>query len=321
MKAIRLVTIAVGIVGTLTIGISSSCTKEITNIYEPGLEIDTNLYPGLWSEYEANYFPSTDDWQANTNTNRNILIEDFTGHKCVFCPQAADLAEQLHQDNPGRVYVASIHSGPDGIGDFQTVTLPDYPTDFTCQEGVEIGTWFGQNDGGFPGNPRGTVSRITYNDNIMVSPTLWTQMTNDALSANDLKFNLQSQFNYFDETHGGFLHVEVEQLDAGVTSDLYIAGYILEDTLVGDQKMPDNSHNESYIHREIMRGTIDGRAFGTQLENPVTKNGKSYYYMDYSIEVPNQLDDIHNPENMHMVIYVYDAITKEIYQVIKQKFI
>ena len=71
-------------------GVFYSC-DHVKNPYPPevNLELDTTLYPGLWSDYENNEWPT---FSQNTNTNRNVLIEDFTGHKCVFCPAAADLA-------------------------------------------------------------------------------------------------------------------------------------------------------------------------------------------------------------------------------------
>ena len=67
------------------------------------------------------------------------------------------------------------------------------PFGFTNPEGVEIGLYFGENDGGFPGNPRGTVNRFN-NGTIFQSPTQWTSMVNDQLSSNNLKsiFNLSS---------------------------------------------------------------------------------------------------------------------------------
>ena len=86
---------------------------RISNPYpvQPCLELDTTLYPGNWSEYVANEWPT---FTQNTNTDRNVLIEDFTGHKCIYCPAAAELAHQLHEANPNRVFVASIHAGVDG---------------------------------------------------------------------------------------------------------------------------------------------------------------------------------------------------------------
>ena len=293
-----------------------SC-DHVDNIYTPqsSKDLDTTLYPGLWSDYVANEWPT---FTPNTNTNRNILIEDYTGHKCVFCPAAAALAEFLHEANPSRVFVASLHAGPGGIGDFQTVTLPDYPVDFTNPQGVEIGTYFGTNDGGFPGNPRGTINRLNSGGVIFQNPNAWSNITNTMLSNNDLKVNIQSHLNFYPSTKGAFLHTEVEKLDAGL-GDLGIVVYMIEDSLVGDQKMNDNSHNSSYVHREIHRGCVDGNAFGRTLTPAMLVGNK--YQVNYSFVVPNQLDGNFNAENMHVLIYVYDKTTWEIYQVIKQSIL
>jgi len=234
-----------------------SCDR-ITNPYPPGinLELDTTLYPGNWADYLANEWPT---FALNTNTDRNILIEDFTGHKCIFCPAAADLAHQLQEANPGRVHVASIHAGVDGIGDFQSVDA-EYTLDFTNPDGIYIGTWFGANDGGFVGNPRGPVSRVMNGGVIFQSPGQWSSMTSTLLTENDLRVNLQSALNYYPSTKGAFLHVEVDKIDASL-GDLGIVAYLLEDSLVGDQKMSDNTHNHNYVHRDIHRKNLNNNAF------------------------------------------------------------
>lgn len=304
------------IVSLFALAVLSAC-DHVENPYpkQQSLELDTTLYPGKWSDYLANEWPI---FTANTNINRNVLIEDFTGHQCVFCPAAADLAHQLHSSNPNRIFVTSIHSGPTGIGDFQTVSPPDYPIDFTNPQGLEIGTYFGTNDGGFSGNPRGTVNRVN-TGNIFISPTAWTNLTNSIISNNELKVNVQSVLNYYSSTKGAFLHVEVEKTDQTITNDMALVAYIIEDSLVGDQKMSDNTHNHTYVHRDIHRGNIDTKAFGRVLKSSDMNNGK--YYVNYSFVVPNQLDGNFNASNMHLLIYVYDRVTWEIYQVIEQPII
>jgi hypothetical protein len=301
------------IVSLVAVTLFSSC-DHVENPYpkQQSMELDTTLYPGNWSDYLANEWPV---FNTNTNTNRNVLIEDFTGHKCVYCPAAGDLAHQLHSGNPDRIFIASIHSGPSGIGDFQSVSPPEYPVDFTNPQGLEIGTYFGTNDGGFSGNPRGTVNRVN-SGNIFLSPTAWTNLTNSIVNNNDLKVNLQSALNYYPSTKGAFLHVEVEKIDQTITNDLAVVAYLIEDSLVGDQKMSDNTHNQTYVHRDIHRGNIDSKTFGRVLKASDLTNGK--YYVNYSFEVPNQLDGNYNAANMHLLIYVYDRVTWEIYQVIKQ---
>jgi hypothetical protein len=292
----------------------TSC-DHVENPYPKKQEFDTTLYPGIWADYVANEWPV---FYVNTNTERNVLIEDYTGHKCIACPAAADLAHQLHEANPDRVFIASIHSSYEGMSEYQSVSPPEYPTDFTNVQGLEMGAFFGDYDPGFQGNPRGTINRINTGA-IFIGPLAWTNLTNTTLNNNILKVNMQSALNYYPQTKGAFLHVEVEKIDQSITNELAVVTYLIEDSLVGDQKMADNSHNSSYIHRDIHRGNIDGKAFGRILKSSDMKNNK--YYLDYTFVVPKQLDGNYNAENMHVLIYVYDRVTWEIYQVIKQDIV
>ncbi len=279
-------------------------------------EIDWSLYPnGDSVHYAQNYWPS---FTANTNINRNVLIEDFTGHKCVFCPAAAAYAEQLEEDNPGRVFVSTVHTSPNGLGDFQEVDAMQ-PHDFTCAEGLSIGTYFGEDWAGSPfqGNPFGTISRVDHGNGYPVTPILdWTNSTNLMIAANDLKVNIQSDANYFSSTRGLFVHAEVDVLDQTLYDNhenLYIVVQLHEDSIVQPQKIVGNATDYNYVHRDVLRATIDGRAFGRQLDDAHEQSAKFYY--DYSYTLPDQYD----ASNMHLLIYVRDETTEEVYQVIKQK--
>jgi len=295
--------------------LTTGCDK-VTNPYPEvaATELDQTLYPGNWADYLANEWPV---FTANTNTYRNVLIEDFTGHTCINCPQASESAEQIVQAHPGRVFVAAIHTGPTGMGPLQAVSLPDYPTDWTNAQGLEIGNFFGTIPGSaFQGNPRGTVNRALWNDQLTVHPTSWPGRTNSFLNANILKVNLQSHANYYPETRGLFLHTEVDITDASLTNALGLVVYLIQDSMVGDQKMSDNTHNHEYVHREIMRGCIDGQAFGRTISaDDLNENGN--YYLNYSYKLPAQ----YTASDMHVLIYVYDKTTYEVYQVIKQEFV
>ena len=137
------------------------------------------------------------------------------------------------------------------------------------------------------------------------------------ISNNDLKINLQAKLNYYEETKGAFLHVELDPLEANVTEDLGIMVYLIEDSLVGDQKMSDNTHNSSYVHRDIHRGNLNNESFGRPITSENLVNDK--YLVNYSFTVPSQLDGIHNASNMHLLICAFNQTTWEIYQVIKHK--
>jgi hypothetical protein len=297
----------------------AGCDK-VTNPYPPtnggNGELDWNLYPdGDSAHYAQNKWPV---FTANANTFRNVLIEDFTGHTCNSCPAAATLAHTLETNNPNRVFTAAIHTGPTGMGPLQTIQLPDYPTNWTNLEGLEIGKYFGSIPGSaFQGNPRGTINRTNNGVQLTYHPSGWTSKVNSLISTNELKVNVQAHSNYFASTRGYFLHTELEILDASlVANQLGTVVYLVEDSIIGDQKMGDNSHNATYVHREVMRGCIDGKAFGKTL-TPANLSTNGKYYLNYSYKLPTTYD----PTNMHVLIYVYDKTTMEIYQVIEHEII
>ncbi|MES2557023.1 MAG: Omp28-related outer membrane protein [Bacteroidota bacterium] len=322
----RILVASVLLIGVL---IAGSCDK-VDNPYPhiTSTTLDWSLYPGGDSTayVTAGLWPTFTD---NTNTLRNVVIEDFTGHQCVNCPDQTANMEQLIATNPSRIYGVAIHSGPIGITGFQVVNAL-FPNQLYCDEGLDIGIFFGSIPGSnFLGNPKFCVNRVKASDQFMsAAGSAIANKTSNCLSST-LQVNIQATSNYFASTRGLFLHTEVDKLDQSITSDLGIVVYVIEDSLIGPQIVdtdedpdggagpngtdPDGTHN-TYIHREIMRGCIDGRAFGRTLtDDYLGSNDK--YYVNYSYKIPDELE----PENMHLVIYVYDKTTMEIYQVIKHE--
>lgn len=291
-----------------------SCDKVENPIPENlFVDYDTTLYPGLYSEYLTTDYPS---FTQNTNTLRNALIEDYTGHTCFNCPDAAVIAEAIHDADPDRVFVATIHagSGTPNPNDFQAAypTANKYYTNHRNEDGIVYGEFFA-NGYGFTGNPAGTVNRTPLGSQMFTLADQWNTRTQNVLADGNLKVNLQSEFNYYDATNGGFLHVEAEKLTSDAV-DMSLVVYVIEDTLVDWQKMPDNSDNEFYVHKEKHLGSIDNRPWGQRVFSSSESVGSKIVF-DYSYEIPAGLDN----ENMHLLIYAYDESTYEIYQVIKQK--
>ena len=82
--------------------------------------------------------------------NRKVILEEFTGINCTFCPQGHVIAQTLQDNNPGNVFLVNIHSGsfanPSG-------SQPDFRT----QWGQAI-----DNQSGLAGYPAGTVNRQNF---------------------------------------------------------------------------------------------------------------------------------------------------------------
>lgn len=292
-----------------------SCDK-VKNAYPAKTTGTSTLDWTLYPDGDSAYYVSQGLWPTftqNTNTLTNVMIEDFTGHRCNNCPNAAVLLHNLEDANPGRVFGVGVHTSPVGMSNFQEEELPDYPTILYNDFAFAIGTHFGSKPGtGFIGNPNGTVNRQLNGTDNTSAPATWSSKTTVELNK-PLRVNIQSRANYFASTRGSFLHVEVDKVDNNITNDLAIVVYVCEDSLVAPQLMPDLTRNANYVHRDILRDCIDGNAFGRVLAaSDLGTNGK--YYVNYTYKLPVQYD----VDNMHYLIYVYDKTTEEIYQVIEQ---
>jgi len=314
----------IGIIGVVILMMTQSCDK-VENPFPPALnvELDSTLYPGIWSDYVANEWPDLTT-MVNDDPSRNALIEDYTGHNCTGCPAAATVAHNIHDGNPSRIFVAGIHSSNIGMSSFQTLNVSSgYTVDFTNQNGLDLGYFFGStlSNSGFFGNPAGTVNRTIEGSEYFYASGLWSSKAN-AVLASTLQVALKGGVNFYASTKGMFLHTEIEVLDDNLSADnLGIVTYLIEDSLVAPQ-LNAGTYEANYIHRDILRGTLSGSEWGRDVVDGLEMDGK--FYLDYSFVVPNQLAPegdmaTFNQENMHLLIYVYDKISFEIYQVIKKK--
>jgi hypothetical protein len=311
----------------------ASCDK-VKNAY-PANPVSSTLDWSLYPDGDSAHYVAQGLWPsftANTNTQRNVLIEDFTGHQCVNCPASTANMEQLIATNPDHIFGLAIHAGPTGLTGFQ-VTSAEYFTVLYCDAGLEIGKHFGQDIPGsaFLGNPAFCVNRTLANSQFTSNAGAAIANKTNTCLGSPIRINIQAVTNYFPSTRGLFLHTEVDKVDASITSDLAVVVCLVEDSLIARQLVmanttwdpdgtpgdPDLSHSdgidETYKHRDILRGCIDGRTFGRVLTtSDLGTNGK--YVVSYTYKLPDQ----YNADNMKLYIYVIDKTTQEIYQVIEK---
>jgi hypothetical protein len=291
----------------------TSCDK-VENAYpEPETELDVSLYPGNWSDYMENEYPEFPNLSSQA---QNVLLEEYTGHRCNNCPNAAIVANDLAANNPDRVFVAAIHASPGGMSSFQQFdpNASSFYTNHTNDEGLSYGEYF-QNGFNFFGNPQGTVNKQVVDNKMFDFSGTWATRTTNLLANTDVKIRMQSVFNYYETTNGGYLHVQLEKTN-NLSVPINTVVYVVQDTLTDWQVMPNNSYNPEYIHKNKHLGSIDNRPFGRLAFGSSSASGEQII-LDYAYKLPNILD----PENLHFLIYAYNTETYEIYQVIKQRII
>ena len=285
----------------------SSCDKERTPVVVQ-TDLDTSLYPGNFLNYE---YP---EFGENTNTERNVLLEDYTGHQCSFCPGAAIVAEGLENDNPDRVFVATIHAGAtaNGISDFQKINSSGmYTRDFTTPEGREMASTF-TDLGEFSTNPEGTINRVEESGKFFLKAAHWSDKVDEVL-ASELEVNLQAKSNYFEETHGVFLHIETEFL-SDLQGDYNIVGYVIQKKIIDWQLIFGEGPVADYEHHNVHIGNLFGETWGRNIVSGQVSAGTKLE-SEFSYQIPSGLEK----DDLHFLIYVYDKSSYEVKQVIKHE--
>lgn len=215
---------------------------------------------------------------------RAILIEDFTGQKCINCPTGTEIingiVETYGEDN---VIAVGIHSGPLGFaGNSKTVGL-------MTDTGNEYYTrWDKENK---MGQPWVIFNRKTSPDSHYNN---WAAMVGTIISE---KANLSVKIaNAYDAaTRTLTTTVGADGVNGTVNGKLQV--WIVEDGVKALQMMPDGSANKEYVHNHVFRAAVNG----TWGEDVTVKEGETTT-KQYSYKLP----EAWNADNIAIVAFVYN---------------
>ena len=169
---------------------------------------------------------------------RVVLIEDFTGQRCVNCPKAAEVIEQLEEQYPGSVIAVGIHSGPFSRSPNGATRYP-----LATDEGdAYYSHW--QCDR----QPVGMVNRQGLSD----YPD-WTAQVHQLVQ---LTAPLTIEVRATITSNTLDTEVQVLATDGDVTGNLQL--WLVEDGIVSAQYMPDGTVNRDYVHNHVLRCAING---------------------------------------------------------------
>jgi|TARA_B110000908_G_scaffold47811_1_gene58341 hypothetical protein len=255
----------------------------------------------------------------NTNTKRNILVEDFTGHKCTFCPVAAYILDTMKQNIGKQIIPVGIH-----VGNF---ALPDasgtkYTTDFRTAGGNEIYNNFA------PAAPQPTLMVNRYDG--FVSPakfniSYYALSTNVRSVLNDVPtINLQL-ITSVDATTGNICVFSETEVLQTLTDDHSLVIMLLEDSIIdwqkysgsgGDPVYGSNNEISNYKHEHVLRKSVNGWQGKTILSSSAAVGDK---IVEASEILGTDLNASWNTNKFEIVAFVYNNTTKEIMQAAKVK--
>ena len=227
---------------------------------------------------------------STTPQNKKVVLEEFTGIYCGYCPDGHTRAQAIKDQNPDDVFLINIHTGGfanPGSGD------PDFRTEF----GPAL-----DNQSGLTGYPSGTVNRHVFSgSNTALDRTQWATAANQILQQ-------ESYVNI-----AGTADIDVMTNELIVTVEVYYTGdspestnklnvALLQDNTLGPQTGGNMGNN--YVHMHRLVHFITGQ-WGEDVTN-TTEGDFSEFTFTY--ELPNDYRGVDvEIEDLKVVAYVAEG--------------
>jgi len=300
-------------VGTVLV---SSCDKvELPNIGS----VDTNTS-----------CDTVFSFSTPTQSNRNVLVEDFTGHLCGNCPGAAYELELLHDIYGDTLIVMGLH--PNTSFNVPQTGSGKYETDWRYEEAEQVMAEFA-----IPSSlPRLMINRTES------TPPFFFFNANQLASAVPAVMGQAADFSI--KLSGSTLadrtvcaKVEVELLNT-MSGSYSVVSCLVEDSITDYQTCYAGQHPDytgagddtysNYTHRHVMRdvfghyGIVEDAGAtpltGSIWGDPITGTTVAGDIKQFVIS-STPMDAAWDETHMYIVSFVYDDATKEVLQVVQTK--
>lgn len=205
-------------------------------------------------------------------SNKNVVLEEYTGINCGYCPDGHKRANQLAAAHPGRVFVINVHQG-------------SYASNtYTTQFGNALA-----NQTGLDGYPSGTVNRHVFSgSNTALDRGSWANAANTILAqTSPVNIAARGTLDWSTRELNITVQLYYTASEANATNKLNVA--ILQDNVIGSQSgsslNPDQIVGSQYRHMHMLRHLITGQ-WG---EDITTTTAGSFVEKTYTYTIPASL--------------------------------
>lgn len=182
---------------------------------------------------------------STTPQNKKVILEEFTGVNCVYCPQGHAIAEQILENNPGNAFAINIHQGSfANPGNGQ----PDFRTPF----GNAIA-----NQTGLTGYPAGTVNRHVFPGHEMgpdgttaMDRGQWVYGSNQIIPSPSY-LNMAVEASIDIDTRLLTVHVESYYTGSSPQASNFLNVALLQNNTLGPQTGGNQGNNYNHMRRLV----------------------------------------------------------------------
>ena len=232
---------------------------------------------------------SAQTFVSTTPGNRNVLIEEYTGVSCQYCPLGHKAIDFTLKSFPGRAFAINIHQGV-------------FASQFSTQWGNALA-----NQASVQSYPSSTLNRHAFSGGtIQIDPG---QSYPCALQMMDkpAPVNVAATVDIDPVTRLMVVKVEVYYPgngpgDFNMLNVALVQNNVLGNQTGGSQFYPENMVNGQYRHMHILRHLLTGQ-WGDTIHYV---SAGSFFTKEYAYVVPQQIGDlaIDNMDNLSVVVFV-----------------
>ena len=254
---------------------------------------------------------------SSTTYVKKVLVEDFTGHLCPNCPNAARELDAIQDIYGDQVIGMALHVSKSFARPYPASQAPSFQYDFRTKWGDDWDEYYGISEMGLP---RGMVNRIGYPDNHKLGKGEWA-----AEVSTELNKEVDFGININTTTHSITIGSKILN---NVNGNYNLVVCLTENNIINWQK--DGQENiDDYVHNHVLRTVLTDESLsnstsyivGQQIEKIINYDLPSLEQsnIEYSINNIAGLGNGNAGEwnllNMSVVAYIYNTTTKEILQV------
>ena len=241
---------------TANLNIAPGTTASFSSHFMP-IDENGDLIPNREMKIEYHFYDDTSDehyvfevyykYHPINNDllyerNRNVVIEEFTGRNCVFCPGGHYETNSLMNQYPDRVFAVNISS-------ISSLSPPTYPNLNTDDGAIMTGAF------GVTGLPSGIVNRTTSATDINdFRPYTEEQLSQIA------EVNISGEVDIDKDYRTSEITVHMYYTDNSSVNTNYLTIMMLQDSIWGSQSGGDSNpaqgDEENYCHMHVLRDVI-----------------------------------------------------------------
>ena len=212
-------------------------------------------------------------------SNRNVIIEEYTGRQCPYCPEGHLMANQIVAAHPGRVFAINYHST--SMGSLSPTSAPN----LNLPEATTLMGAFNPD-----GIPMGVVNRSTAQAQ---NRGAWNSLATTQLGQAS-ECNIAGLVAINPQTRVASITVEVYYTGNSSSDINYLTIAMMQDSIIGAQSgsssNPSQIIGNSYCHMHTLRSIVSDNIWGDPI-SPTTQGTlitRTYEYtIPESIGTPN----------------------------------